>query len=444
MIDDIRVHGGTVVTMDAKRRVFDGELRVQGTRLQHVGARSRRQSARTLDAKNCLVVPGLVMTHLHLCQTLFRGMADDLPLLPWLRQRIWPLEGAHDPKSLRASAHLGLAEMLKSGVTCVLDMGTVHHHDTVFEAMRTSGIRGFSGKAMMDVGKGVPRSLRETTRASLKESHSLRDRWHGEANGRLGYAYAPRFILSCTEKLFREVAAAAADVPGVLVHSHVAEHAEERAAVKAQLGRDDVAALSAWGVRGEHTVLAHGVQLRAAEMRRMARDGTRIAHCPSANLKLASGIADVVAMRDAGMVVGIGPDGAPCNNRMDPWTELRSAALLAKAKRLDAAALPAERAFELATIEGARVLGLQAEIGSLEVGKSADFVVVERNGLHQLPGGDPYSRLVYATRATDVRHVVIDGQVVVKDGELLTLDEERVRRAAVREAKRLLSRTKLR
>ncbi len=177
---------------------------------------------------------------------------------------------------------------------------------------------------------------------------------------------------------------------------------------------------------------------------RDGRDGNRVAHCPSANLKLASGIADVVAMRDAGMVVGIGPDGAPCNNRMDPWTELRSAALLAKAKRLDAAALPAERAFELATIEGARVLGLQAEIGSLEVGKSADFVVVERDGLHQLPGGDPYSRLVYATRASDVRHVVIDGQVVVKDGQLLTLDEERVRRADGREARRLLSRRKLR
>lgn len=439
-MDELRIRGGTLVTMDGAGgagSVLDGDLRSRAGAITKVGGRSRAAVETTLDARGCLVLPGLVMTHLHLCQALFRGMADDLPLLPWLKKRIWPLEAAHDARSMRASAELGLAEMLKAGVTTILDMGSVAHQEQVFRAMARSGIRGFSGKAMMDAGAGVPRGLREKTKDSLAQSHALAERWHGK--GRLGYAYAPRFILSCTERLFREVAEAARGT-GRLVHSHVAEHADERIAVKEILGQDDVAALASWGVAGPQTVLAHGVQLRAAEMKRMARAGTRVAHCPSANLKLASGIADVVAMRAHGMVVGIGPDGAPCNNRMDPWTELRSAALLSKARRLDAASLPAAEALELATIEGARVLGWQDRIGSLEVGKRMDAVVVRQDGLHQIPGGDPYSRLVYATRAEDVRHVVIDGQVIVRDGELLTLDEERVRRAALREGRKTLAR----
>ena len=443
MSDDLHIAGGTLVTMDPERRVLGGDLRVRGGALSAVGGRSRRAAGKKLDARGCAVLPGLVQAHVHLCQALFRGLADDLPLLPWLKERIWPLEAAHDARSLRASARLGLAEMLLSGTTTILDMGTVGHQDAVFEAMAESGMRGLSGKAMMDAGEGLPKGLRETTRGSLKESHALRERWHGAAAGRLGYAYAPRFILSCSERLLRETAEAAAEVPGVLVHSHVAEHAAERKAVREALGEDDVAALRRWGVKGPNTVLAHGVQLRKAEMRRVAKDGTRITHCPSANLKLASGIADVRALREAGVVVGLGADGAPCNNRMDPWTELRSAALLAKAKTSDASSLSAAEALELATIEGARALGLDDRIGSLEVGKRADAIVVRLDGLHQAPGGDVASQLVYATRAVDVRHVIIDGQVVVEDGELRTLDREKVLRAARREMKRVVERAGL-
>ncbi|MEZ4255850.1 MAG: amidohydrolase family protein [Polyangiales bacterium] len=216
------------------------------------------------------------------------------------------------------------------------------------------------------------------------------------------------------------------------------------------LGRDDLEALEAYGIAGPRAVMAHGVQLTAEEMRRVAERGTRIVHCPSANLKLASGIADVRALREAGVVVALGADGAPCNNRMDAWTELREAALLAKVKSESAAAIPAREAFELITVDGARALGLENEIGSIEVGKRADVVVVGLDALHQWPGGavpgngglggDVYSTLVYATTPADVRSVFVDGRCVVDRGELRSLDVEAVRAAARLEAERLLGR----
>jgi len=446
MIDrTILIRGGAVVTMDGDRRVLEGgDVLVEGDRITKVSKRLRRpKAAHLIDARGCAVLPGLVQTHVHLCQALFRGMADELPLLRWLRERIWPLEAAHDAKSMRASAELGLVELLTGGTTTILDLGSVHHQDAVFRAMAKSGIRGVSGKSMMDVGDGVPKGLRESRTSSLKESLRLAEAWDGAAGGRLGYAFGPRFILSCSERLLREVAALARE-RGLRIHSHVAEHPGEKDEVRAQLGKDDVDALADWGIAGPHVVLAHGVQLTKAQMKRVAKAGTRIVHCPSANLKLASGIADVVAMRDAGVVVGLGADGAPCNNRLDAFTELREAALLAKVKRQDAAALAAIDALAMATIDGARVLGLEDEIGSLEPGKKADVAVVDISGPHALPGGDPVGRVVYSATAADVRHVLADGRWVVRDGELRTLMVPNVTRAAKREAKKILKRAKIR
>jgi len=439
---DLLIRGGTLLTMDAKRRVLKGDLRIRDGRILVLGKDPGGAPARVLDAEGAVVMPGLVQAHVHLCQALFRGMADDMPLLPWLRKRIWPLEGAHDRASLTASARLGLAEMLLAGTTTILDMGTVRHQDAIFEAMSEAGIRGFSGKAMMDRGQGVPKGLREKRVESLRESLRLHRRWHGAADGRLGYAFAPRFILSCSEQLMRETAAAA-DELGTLVHTHAAEQRAEREAVRELTGMDDIAALAEYGVSGERAVLAHGVWLRAAERRRLARDGTRLVHCPSANLKLASGIAEVSALREAGVVVGLGADGAPCNNRMDPFTELRSASLLAKAREGDAAAMPAMEALAMATIDGARVLGLGDVTGSLEVGKRGDVTVVDLEGLHSGPAGDVASRVVYASRASDVRHVVVDGHMRVKNGALVEMDAERIWREAERQAKKVAARAGL-
>lgn len=445
MIDDrYLIQGGAVVTMNEERAVLErGDVFIEDGKIVAVARRVRPPGAcHRIDATGSVVIPGLIQSHVHLCQALFRGMADDLPLLRWLRERIWPLEAAHDARSMRASARLGIAELLLGGTTSILDLGSVHHQDSIFAAMRESGIRGISGKSMMDVGEGVPRGLRESRTSSLRESLRLADKWDGAAGGRLGYAFGPRFILSCSERLLREMGKIARR-RGLRVHSHVAEHPGERSEVRARLGMDDVDALAEWGIEGSHVVLAHGVQLTRKQMKRLAAAGTRIVHCPSANLKLASGIADVVAMRDAGVVVGLGADGAPCNNRLDAFTELRSAALLAKAKRGAADALSPMDALAMATIDGARALGLDEEVGSLQPGKKADVAVVHLGGLHAIPGGDPVSRLVYSARASDVREVFVGGRWLVRGGSLRAFDEAKIARAAAREARRLWSRARV-
>ena len=367
-----------------------------------------------------------------------RGMADDLPLLEWLRARIWPLEAAHDEKSLAASAELGLLEATLGGTTTLLDMGTVRGHDAVLDACLRAGVRAFSGKAMMDRGEGVPRGLRESTRASLDESERLSSQWHRAGEGRIGYAWAPRFVLSCSEALVRGAVERSAE-RGDLLHTHAAEHPAEREAVRRVLGEDDVAVLRRWGFYGARAVLAHGVQLEDSEVRLIAREGTRVVHCPSANLKLGSGIARVADLDEAGVSLALGADGAPCNNNLDAWTELRHASLLAKV-RTGVTALPAKRALRLATIDGARALGLGDVTGSIEVGKRADLAVVRLDGVHVEPGGDVFSRLVYACTSRDVAHVLIDGALVVKHGEHKLLDAERVKARARSEAKKLVAR----
>lgn len=449
------IRGGALVTCaapaagragsDPGEPVKRGDLLIDDGRIVAVGKVPERLLrgglVRVVDASGCAVTPGLVQAHVHLCQVLFRGNADDLPLLEWLRHRIWPFEAAHDERSLGASAELGLLEVMLAGTTTILDMGTVHAYGAVFDACARAGIRCVGGKAMMDDGEGVPKRLRETTKESLRESDELRETWTGKAGGRLGYAYAPRFILSCTERLFRG-AAERSKANGALLHSHVAEHPDERAAVRKVLGDDDIAILRTWGFAGERTILAHGVQLRDDEADAVARDGTRIVHCPSANLKLGSGIARIAELDAHGVQLALGADGAPCNNNLDPWVELRHAALLAKV-RTSTTALPARRAFRLATIDGAKALGLDDVTGSLEVGKRADVVVVRTDGPHVEPGGDVYSRLVYACTSRDVEHVFVDGVHVVKHGEHQLLDREAVLAKARSEAKKLVARAKI-
>jgi cytosine/adenosine deaminase-related metal-dependent hydrolase len=438
---DTLVVGGTVVTCDAGNRVVQGDVLVRGREIAAVGDVATAGVTRVVDARGCAVIPGLVQAHVHLCQVLMRGMADDLPLLEWLRKRIWPLEAAHDEASLRASAELGLVEAMLGGTTTVLDMGTVRGHDAVMDACVRAGVRALSGKAMMDRGADVPAGLRESTRGSLDESARLAKHWSGKGGGRIGYAWAPRFILSCSEALVRGAVERARERDEI-VHTHAAEHPAEREAVRKEHGDDDVNVLRRWGVAGRRAVLAHGVQLDLDDARELARDGTRIVHCPSANLKLGSGIARVAELDGLGVPLALGADGAPCNNNLDAWTELRHAALLAKI-RTGVTTLPAARALRLATIDGARALGLDALVGSLEVGKRADLVVVRLDGAHVEPGGDVFSRLVYACGARDVVHVMVDGHAVVKNREHQRLDAEAVKARARVQARKLAARAGL-
>ena len=224
---------------------------------------------------------------------LFRGAADDLPLLEWLKQRIWPFEAAHDERSLAASAELGLLEMMLAGTTTILDMGTVHHYDAVFDACARAGIRVFGGKAMMDAGADVPKGLRESTKSSLREADTLRETWTGKGARPTRLRVCAALHPLVHRGALSRNGGALARRRGALLHSHVAEHPDEREAVRNALGDDDLAILRRWGFKGPRTLLAHGVQIRDDEADALARDGTRIVHCPSANLKLGSGIARV-------------------------------------------------------------------------------------------------------------------------------------------------------
>ena len=436
---DFLIRNGIVVTMNPRREVLAGaDVLVRDGQIAQVGrvSRSRRALRRVVDATGKVVLPGLVHGHIHACQTLFRNHADGLELLDWLRERIWPLEAAHDEESMRASADLSFAELIRSGATAALDMGSVHHTDAIFESARDCGFRLTGGKAMMDHGQAVPAGLRETTADSLAESLRLLQTWHGSCDGRLRYAFAPRFVLSCTEQLLRDTAAHAR-ARGVRIHTHASENITECELVRERTGRDNVAYFHELGVSGPHVTLAHCIWLTAGEQRLLRESGTVVCHCPSSNLKLASGLAKIPELLAEGIPVSLGADGAPCNNNLDLFTEMRLAALIHK-PRAGPLALPPMQVLEMATLGGARALGLQDEIGSLEVGKRADLTVVDLSEVHAVPsGGDVVAQLVYSGRASDVRHVFIDGRHVMCDRVLLTLDERTVAARAAAHSRRL-------
>ncbi|HEX8501024.1 MAG TPA: 5'-deoxyadenosine deaminase [Pyrinomonadaceae bacterium] len=441
MEQTVLIKGGAVVTMDAAERVFVGDVLVRGGRVEAVGdiPGGGASADLTLDARGCAVLPGFVQTHVHLCQTLFRGSADDLALLDWLKRRVWPMEAAHDAASLRASARLGVAEMIRGGTTCALTMETVRHTEEVFRVVEESGFRATVGKCMMDKGEEVPGGLREETEDSIRESLTLLEKWHGRAGGRVRYCFAPRFAVSCTRGLLERVARLARE-RGVMIHTHASENRSEIELVERETGMRNVVYLDSLGVSGPHVLLAHCVHLDEGEVSLLASKGTHVAHCPSSNMKLGSGVAPVTELLAGGVSVSLGADGAPCNNRLDMFTEMRSAALLQKVSR-GADALPAPRVLRMATLGGARALGLETEVGSLEVGKRADITVVELGRLHTTPLPDVVSTLVYAAEARDVRDVLIDGRIVLRDGGLQTLDEREVVADAARQYELLAARS---
>jgi cytosine/adenosine deaminase-related metal-dependent hydrolase len=433
------LRGGRLVTLDNSRRVLDADVLVEDGRIKKVGRSDGRTAGRskatTIDCRGLIILPGLIQAHIHLCQTLFRGLADDLSLETWLAQRIWPLEAAHTKASIHASAMLGAAELLLGGTTAILDMESVRHTDAAFEALESIGIRATAGKCLMD-SPASPDALRESTDQALQESADLCARWHGSAGGRLRYCFAPRFAPSCTGPLLRAVSDLA-ERAGAMIHTHAAETLLELDTVKRETGHDEIAYLDSVGISGPRAALAHCIWVDKDSIARLARQATNVVHCPSSNLKLGSGIAPVPELLAAGCRVAIGADGAPCNNRLDAFAEMRLAALVQK-PRLGPEAMPAAQVLELATLGGARALGLESEIGSIEEGKRADLIVLDLGGPHAQPeDADLVSRIVYSARAADVRHVVVDGRIVVRDGELKTADVAEIRRTANAEARRL-------
>jgi 5-methylthioadenosine/S-adenosylhomocysteine deaminase len=438
MSNTLLIKDATVLTVDPKNHSFEGDVLIEGSRIAALGSSLATRGAEVIDARGQVLMPGFVQTHIHLCQTLFRGAADDLALIDWLKHRVWPMEAAHTPESVYASARLGIAELIRGGTTSALTMETVSHTEQVFRSVEESGFRATVGKCMMDRGDEVPEGLREETKASIAHSLELLEHWHGAADGRIRYCFAPRFAVSCSRELLERVARLARE-RGVLVHTHASENTDEIQIVERETGRRNIAYLDELGLAASDVVLAHCVHLSDDEMEILRRTGTHVAHCPSSNLKLGSGIAPVAEMLERGISVSLGADGAACNNRLDMLTEMRTAALVQKALH-GPETLPALRVLRMATIDGARALGIEDEIGSIETGKRADLVLFDLNEVRTTPCPDPVSAIVYAAEASNISTVMIDGRILMREGKLTALDEKAVLAEANRQAALLQSR----
>ncbi len=425
--------------MNDRLDIVEGAVTVNDGRILTVGPEPALPCDRTIDAGGAYLLPGFVQTHIHLCQTLFRSYADDMPLLDWLRRRVWPMEAAHSPSTLRAATRVAAAELLRSGTTTVLTMETVHDTDVVFETLADTGLRATVGKCMMDSDDQVPSRLQEQTRASIDESLALRKRWDGAANGRLRAAFAPRFAVSCSRALLEAVADLSAR-DRTIVHTHVSEARDEIDVVRRLSGGlSNLEYLAATGLASDRLCAAHCVWVTDHEQGLMAERGVKVMHCPGSNLKLGSGIAPVVEMRRRGISVSLGADGAACNNRLDMFDEMRLAATL-QAIRHEPGALRARDVVWMATREGARALGLEAEIGSIEPGKRADLILVDRRRPEVAPDADPWSTLVYAARGVDVRLTMVDGELLVDEFALTRLDPGAITSDARRAAAEVASR----
>ncbi|GBD94131.1 melamine deaminase [bacterium BMS3Abin05] len=433
---EITLKNAVVLSMaPGQEEPFPADIFIGNGRIKAIGT-NLPSSGKVIDADGLVVMPGFVQSHIHLCQTLFRNMAEDMELLNWLHQKIWPLEAAHSERSLRASARLGLAELISGGTTAILDMGSVRMTDVLFEEAAKAGIRANIGKTLMDKGDRIPKALSENGRKSVEDGLRLLKRWRGAANGRLDFNFAPRFALSCSENVFRDVAGISVENE-IIVHTHASENQDELRKVRGATGMRNLEYYHAAGLDRFHLSVAHCIWLDDGEMDILAHTNTHVLHCPSSNLKLGSGIAKVPEMLRLGIKVSLGADGAPCNNNLDMFQEMRLAGLIQK-PRAGVKSLPAGEIVRMATVGGARALGLAHEIGTLEIGKKADLILINLNRVHTFPMQDIYTQLVYAARATDVQTVIIDGEIVMENRELISLNHEEILARAQEELKNIL------
>ncbi|MFA1612011.1 5'-deoxyadenosine deaminase [Halobellus rubicundus] len=421
---------GTVVA-DPETVYEEGAVVVADDRIAAVGLRAEVEDAypdhavREFD----LLAPGLVGGHVHSVQSLGRGIADDTALLEWLFEHVLPMEAGLGEREMRVAAELGYLELLESGTTTAIDHLSVRHADAAFEAAIDLGIRGRMGKVLMD--KRAPEGLQEDTDAALDETERLVQAYHGAADGRIGYAVTPRFAVSCTEACLRGAREIADRYDGVRIHTHASENEEEVETVREDTGMRNIAWLDEVGLTGDDVVLAHCVHTTERERDILERTGTHVTYCPSSNMKLASGIAPVVDYLDRGIDVALGNDGPPCNNTLDPFTEMRQASLLQKVDRLDPEATPAQVVFEMATLGGARAAGFE-KVGALREGWTADVIALDTDLTRATPLHDPLSHLVFAAHGDDVTFTMVDGEVVYDAafGGLQTGDADAIRRRA--------------
>lgn len=425
------IRDATLVTVNAQDDVLpSADLAVAGGKIVAVGsAPDGFAPDRILDGHDRIVLPGLINTHTHLSMTLMRNYADDLPFWQWLLERIKPLEDHLRPEDVRVGARLGLAELIRGGTTCFHDM--YFHLDQVAEEVASAGFRARLCGALFD-NSGQGEQL-------LRAAVGVHERWHGKADGRVTVGLAPHSAYLCSPSYLKEILGEAERLACGL-HIHVAETEREVSDSRERFGRTPVQQLAELGCFRVPTVAAHGIYVDAADRRTLREGGVSVAHNPGSNLKLANGIAPVQALLEDGVNVSLGTDGAASNDNLNLFEEMHLAALLQKWLRRDAETLPAREVLRMATIRGAQALGLESQIGSLEVGKQADLIMIDAAQPHLTPRHDPVALLVYSAQAADVCTVLVDGRILMEDRVLCTLDEESLLAEATEQTRRLLHR----
>ncbi len=413
--NDLFICNGTVLTLDTNARIIPhGYVTVHDGRITAVAPGDPPPAAsEVLDADGGLILPGLVNTHTHAAMTLFRGLADDLPLMEWLENYIFPVEGRMDADFVYTGASLACAEMIRSGTTCFGDMYLFAHE--VARAARDCGVRAVVGEVLYD----FPSPNYGPIEAGLAYTRELIETW--KSDPLISVAVQPHALYTCAPELLQQAGCIAREF-GVPLIMHLCETQSETSQIESRYGLRPVAHLDRLGLLDANLIADHAIWLTPEEIGLLAARGVRVAHCAESNMKLASGVAPLPELLAAGVPVGLGTDGCASNNDLDLFGEMDTVAKLHKVQRLDPTIIDAATVLRLATIEGARVLGLADRIGSLEPGKRADIIVVDTRQPHLTPLYNPVSHLVYAARGADVRHTVIDGRIVMRDRHLLGID----------------------
>jgi 5-methylthioadenosine/S-adenosylhomocysteine deaminase len=427
------IENGTIITMDGDLHIIeDGVIGVSGEKITRLGPKAQGaiDARQRLDARGGLILPGLVNAHTHAAMTLFRGIADDLPLMQWLENYIFPVEQRMDRRFIQSGTQLACAEMIASGTTCFCDMYLFEHE--VAKAAKAAGMRCLVGEVLYD----FPSPNYGPIEKGLAYTETLIREWRQDPL--VSVAIEPHSPYTCSPQLLSQTQALAEryDVPLIM---HLAESDHENEQILGRYGKRPVAHIDDLGLLSPKLIADHCVHLSETEMDLLAERGVSVVHNPESNMKLGSGVAPVVDLIVRGVRVGLGTDGCAANNNLDLFTEMDSAAKLAKVHRLDPTALDAVTVLRMATIDGARALGMDRIIGSIEIGKKADIIVVNTDRPHLTPLYNPYSQLVYAATGADVRHTMVNGVVLMRDRHLQTLDLEGVMSEARVQAKRVMA-----
>jgi cytosine/adenosine deaminase-related metal-dependent hydrolase len=428
----------TIITMNPKREIIaDGAVAVTGSAIAAVG-KTKDLIDKYPDKKrfNCngnVLMPGLIDTHVHLAQAMIRGCADDLGLLDWLIKRVWVLQGSYTEKDGKASAALCALEMIKSGTTSFVEcmLAEVYGFDGVAETIIESGMRAALGKIVMDLPAYAQAEnvmhpgMVEDGQTSVNNTLAAYDKWNGAADGRIQVWFGPRTPGGVTPGLYDHISALARERNmGITVH--LSEVREDLQYAASQGHRSPIEFAQAHGLLGPRSVLAHCVWTDENDWKLMADTGTHVTHNPASNGKTATGIAPVHGMLAANVNVALGCDGGPSNNSYDMIRDMRMVSYLANLREEEPTVVPAETVLEMATINGAKAMGIEDQAGSIEVGRRADFIVIDMDKPHLTPAPDPVSTIAYAVHGSDVDTVVIDGQLIMESRKVLTLDEESI------------------